>query len=36
VAAIHLSDIEKYTKDPIMIAYQQKIALKELPRASAF
>lgn len=35
VAAIYLSDIEKYTKDPIMIAYQQKIALKELPRASA-
>jgi hypothetical protein len=25
----------EYTKDPIMIAYQQKIALKELPRASA-
>lgn len=35
IAAIRLSDIEKYTKDPIMVAYQQKIALKELPRASA-
>lgn len=35
VAAIALSDIEKYDKDPITIAYQQKIVLKELPRASA-
>lgn len=35
VAAIHLSDIEKYEKDPITVAYQQKITLKELPRASA-
>ena len=35
VAAINLSDIEKYDKDVITIAYQQKITLSELPRASA-
>lgn len=35
VATIALDDIEKYDKDPITIAYQQKIVLKELPRASA-
>lgn len=35
VATIALDDIEKYDKDPITIAYQQKVVLKELPRASA-
>ncbi|WP_270364244.1 YncE family protein [Enterococcus malodoratus] len=35
VAAIQLTELENYMDDSVPITYQQKVTLKELPRASA-